>query len=66
MVPAGTREGDLVCVLYGVGVPLVTRAMKEREDRRQEYELVGECYIHGIMDGEAIAMDYKVEDICLV
>jgi hypothetical protein len=66
MVPAGTREGDLVCVLYGVGVSLVIRAMKEREDRRQEYELVGECYIHGIMDGEAIAMDYKVEDICLV
>lgn len=48
IVPAATRLGDLVGVLFGGQVFYVLR------DAGQDvYEFVGECYIHGLMDGEA-------------
>jgi hypothetical protein len=43
--------GDLVCVLFGCSVPVVLR-----KRIGGEYQFVGECYIHGLMDGEALAM----------
>ena len=30
------------------------RNLSDKEDRRYWYELIGECYIHEIMDGDAI------------
>jgi hypothetical protein len=42
-------EGDLVCVIGGAQVPLISR------DRTGDTcRFVGECYVHGIMDGEAV------------
>ena len=46
--PSVTREQDLVCVLFGCMVPFILRKQGDR------YRLVGECYVHGIMKGEAI------------
>ena len=46
--PIGTREGDLICVLFGSNVPHVLR------ENNGEYILIGEAYIHGFMDGEAM------------
>ncbi|KAE9371987.1 HET-domain-containing protein [Stipitochalara longipes BDJ] len=46
--PDGLQSGDVVAVLYGCSVPIVLRAMG------QHYKLVGECYIHGLMDGQAV------------
>ena len=46
--PSVMREQDLVCVLFGCMVPFILR--KEKDG----YRLVGECYVHGIMKGEAI------------
>lgn len=58
--PHGTSEGDLVCVLRGAQVPFVMREQTtpgrvpgtfwKRE--KISCELVGEAYVHGIMDGE--------------
>ena len=48
--PQSLMEGDLCCVLFGAKVPFVLR----KADRG--YILVGECYIQGIMRGEAIEM----------
>lgn len=46
----GLQAGDIVAVLFGCRVPVILR-------RRQHFfELVGSCYVHGIMDGEAIEM----------
>lgn len=42
--------GDVVVVLYGSQVPFILRP------RDDHYLLVGTCYVHGMMDGEAIAM----------
>lgn len=43
------KEGDLVCILYGCSVPVLLRPI----GGERQYGLIGECYIHGKMDGEA-------------
>lgn len=50
-----TKMGDYVCVVRGAQVPLVLR---ETEDIGA-FDFVGECYIHGIMDGEAVNEQYE-------
>ena len=51
IVPAKTQAGDLVCILRGCNVPFVLR----QTSYRQVYEVVGGAYVHGVMDGEAVA-----------
>ncbi|PKS08414.1 hypothetical protein jhhlp_005125 [Lomentospora prolificans] len=48
-VPKGARKGDVVAVMYGSRVPFILRMAEDGK-----YRLVGECYIHGLMAGEAI------------
>jgi hypothetical protein len=48
--PIDIKIGDSVCVLYGGPVPFIIR---EHVDDRPCH-LVGDAYIHGLMDGEAI------------
>ena len=47
--PLLTRPGDLVCILFGSPVPFVLRAVEGGR-----VVLVGECYCHGVMEGEAV------------
>jgi hypothetical protein len=47
LIPAHSMPGDVVCILYGAKVPFVLR----KHDHRC-YELVGDAYVFGIMDGE--------------
>lgn len=49
LAPITTRAGDAVCILFGGQVPFILR---ERDDFG--HSMIGECYVHGIMDGEAI------------
>ncbi|KAK4163290.1 heterokaryon incompatibility protein-domain-containing protein [Cladorrhinum sp. PSN259] len=51
MVPPGTREGDLLVILYGLYTPFVVRPVEGSERVR----IVGEAYVHGMMDGEALS-----------
>lgn len=46
----GAREGDLVVIARGGKVPYVIRRLPG-----SEFSFVGEAYLHGIMDGEAVA-----------
>jgi len=52
------KPGDSVCLIFGADVPFVlrkapTKQSSEKYGRKQcYYNLVGECYVHGIMDGE--------------
>ncbi|EUC38128.1 hypothetical protein COCCADRAFT_22470 [Bipolaris zeicola 26-R-13] len=52
LLPPTASENDKICVLLGGEVPYVLR----RTDYQSQgtYTMVGECYVHGIMDGEAI------------
>ena len=52
LYPRGANIGDEVCVFIGACVPFVIRKLGSRN----EYQLVGECYMHGFMDGEAECM----------
>ncbi|KAK3319453.1 heterokaryon incompatibility protein-domain-containing protein [Apodospora peruviana] len=47
-VPKSTQAGDVVCVIGGAAVPFVLRAGSGG------YKVVGQCYLHGIMEGEAL------------
>jgi hypothetical protein len=40
--------GDVICVLIGCSTPLIIRPAGSK------YRLVGECYLHGIMEGEVL------------
>ena len=40
--------GDLVCVLLGCAMPMILRSVGGY------YRLIGEVYLHGIMQGEAM------------
>ena len=55
--PQGTEIGDLICILYGCSVPVILRPHKPIQDSDEisHYEVVGESYIYGMMDGEAFA-----------
>jgi Heterokaryon incompatibility protein (HET) len=46
LVPTATQRGDKVCVLYGFVVPFILRR------KADHYILVGDCYMHGLMQGE--------------
>ncbi|KAI2622060.1 hypothetical protein GGS21DRAFT_535363 [Xylaria nigripes] len=48
--PAGIAVGDFICIPYGAAVPLTFRRIRKGED--SAYQLVGEAYAFGIMDGE--------------
>jgi hypothetical protein len=47
MVPWLVRRKDVIMLIKGGRVPLALRP------RGNNYELLGDCYIHGIMKGEA-------------
>ena len=58
-VPPGTTAGDLVCIFSGTEVPYVLR-----QDPTGHHQLIGDCYIHGLMDGEAMARgDLREQDL---
>jgi hypothetical protein len=49
LAAATAQRGDAVAVLLGGDVPYTLRS------KGRAYELIGECYVHGIMDGKAIS-----------
>ena len=63
LFPRGTRRGDEICVFAGGHVPFVVR----RKQGGASYQLVGECYVHGIMDGEIGQVEgFEMQEIKLV
>ena len=55
-VPRDTIEGDSVCIILGCPTPFVLRQVDEG------YRVVGPCYVHGLMDGQALEADYWKEE----
>jgi hypothetical protein len=54
LVPPGAKIGDHICILYGCSVPVVLRKQWDNEEG-QYWQLVGDVYVDGIMEGEAIS-----------
>ncbi|KAI0384304.1 heterokaryon incompatibility protein-domain-containing protein [Hypomontagnella monticulosa] len=64
LVPAGTREDDLIYIVDGCSVPLVLRRKGPANgDSNAGYKLIGECYVNGMMDGRAMKGEVKWDPI---
>ncbi|RGP77958.1 hypothetical protein FLONG3_3915 [Fusarium longipes] len=50
--PPSLEPGDSVCILFGGETPYIVRPRTVSSD---EHLFLGQSYVHGIMDGEAIA-----------
>ena len=55
--PPLMEEKDVLCLIYGAITPFLLRPAHDRET----YSLVGECYVHGLMNGEAIEMGEEMD-----
>ena len=54
LAPQATQHQDIVAILYGLSVPVVLRRIHGTRDGDNVFILVGECFIYGMMDGEAL------------
>ncbi len=60
-VPLLAEPGDAIFIPLGSAVPFILRPSVDG------YKLVGECYVHGLMKGEALKMEsFSVQDVTLV
>jgi hypothetical protein len=51
--PTSTRKGDVICVVFGCQTPILLRPVP-KSNSTQTWLVVGACYVHGLMSGEAI------------
>ena len=54
--PPQAQRGDLIYIILGAYTPFLLRQKTAGEGQRRLYELVGECYMHGLMNGEGLDM----------
>ncbi|KAG7045301.1 HET-domain-containing protein [Colletotrichum scovillei] len=57
IAPLDSKVGDVVCILFGCSVPCILRPFWDerwRESQPSYYKLVGEAFVLGQMDGEAL------------
>lgn len=57
LVPGDVQVGDNIVIFKGAVVPFILRGT----DGPDNYTLIGEAYIHGIMHGEALEMKSLVQ-----
>jgi hypothetical protein len=58
--PQDVAVGDRVCILYGCSVPVLLRRCEgdpNVSNAKLRHTFVGECYVHGMMDGEALVQN---------
>jgi len=58
IVPNLAKVGDVITIMKGGRVPFVLRTRKERPEA---FRLVGECYVHNMMNGEGLSLRGVVE-----
>ncbi|KAK4221370.1 hypothetical protein QBC38DRAFT_377265, partial [Podospora fimiseda] len=61
--PVHTKEGDTVHILWGEKCPFVLRPVA---DKAGKFTYIGDSYVHGIKDGEAVPEGIEEEIITLV
>ena len=59
LVPAGAQSGDSVALCKGGKTPVILRPYAST------WKLIGDCYVHGIMDGEAFD-EGKCKEACII
>jgi len=61
IAPLSTQAGDQIWILGGSSTPVILRSVSEGC-----YSLVGQAFVYGVMDGEAVAGTKELEGIFLV
>jgi hypothetical protein len=76
MGPRYTKPGDVVVIFDGDTTPFVLRQIKPNEHTvdpdvggdaegrfspDEQYELIGDCYVHGFMDNEVVAPEWRAK-----
>ena len=56
LVPDFARSGDIICVLFGSTIPVILPKAGD------DFEFIGECYVHGIMYGEAVSWSQQGDE----
>jgi hypothetical protein len=60
LAPESAKNRDLICIFLGCSVPVILREHRVSSDHY--FELIGEAYISGMMDGEALG-GKKMEEL---
>ena len=60
MFPRSARRGDMIAVFYGGEFPFIVR--KRQGKASDDFELVGQCYIHGLMEEDQFNVADRKED----
>ncbi|CAG9990689.1 unnamed protein product [Clonostachys byssicola] len=62
-------EQDEIFVLPGSAVPIILRPIhlaNSVKDEKPHYKVIGDCYIHGFMDGEAVnSASFNMQDLVI-
>jgi hypothetical protein len=66
-LPSRTKCGDQICIIPGLSKPLLLRPLKRRAqgDFADTWEFIGDCYVHGLMTGGALARPHDTVDLLL-
>ncbi|KAL9035093.1 MAG: hypothetical protein Q9180_005041 [Flavoplaca navasiana] len=65
MAPERVERGDAVAVLHGCSMPIVLRQSMDDESGDVRWRVIGDCYLHGIMNGEAMKWGRVAQDLIL-
>ena len=66
LAPEAAQEGDRICLFFGAQVPFLIRKHANGDGNmtvEKTWRLVGECYVHGIMDGEVVKRAQTDKDV---
>lgn len=61
LAPSTMDKGDVVALLAGGNTPYIVRPVK-----KDKYKLVGECYVHGIMHGQAWKAEGNKREVFII
>ncbi|KAF2730281.1 hypothetical protein EJ04DRAFT_473998 [Polyplosphaeria fusca] len=56
----GTQPGDRVAIFNGLRYPFLLRYAGDNR-----YKIIGDCYIHGLMEGEALGSEFVEADLLI-
>lgn len=65
LAPPETLEDDLICIIFGTATPFILRKSLGA-DEKEAYTLIGECYIHGLMNGEGLELGEAQEVVFIL
>lgn len=66
LAPEMSKKRDLICILYGCSVPVALRRMVDPVTNKEYFTFIGECYVHGIMNGESFELARSRSDNGLI